>query len=132
MRELSMHGARALLCAVVVSTLLVGPRRNAAAQRVRAAPAPTLLLRVAPEDRHAYLVWNDIPQARYSVQWREQGTSRWSEIPGTRTSAVVPELKNDRVYDFQVIATLGDRRIPSRIVRASPRIRTECEAGGFG
>jgi hypothetical protein len=110
------------------------PTKTASAQThgVNSSSAPIVLLRVAPEDRHAYLVWNDIPEARYLVHWRQRGARRWMEATATKTSFVVPDLKNDSIYDFQVVANVRDQQTSSPIVRSSPRERTECDPGPFG
>lgn len=117
----------------VIAALFSCPLSIDGSVRAQAPEFHTLLVRCAPDSGSVYLTWNDIPGARYSVQWRERGSSRWSEDAVSATHKVVTDLTNDQVYEFRVIAIRNSRGdIPSNVIRMAPRVRSECAPGNVG
>jgi hypothetical protein len=122
-----------LRSAAMLAISLLSPVHLDGGAAAQGAAPSVLLLRAAPDSGSVYLSWNDIPGAQYSVRWRQQGVLRWKEIDVPATTSLVPDLTNDRVYEFQVVASRGlGQDIRSDVVRMAPRVRSECFAGKSG
>lgn len=123
---------RARAFAFVAALVLGTAPKGLGAQRTAAVREQGVIaVRAAPEDKHAYVSWSDIPGAEYTVRWRSVGAKSWTEEPASaRTQLVLPDLENARAYEVQVVASI-DRRVVARStsVTVTPRIRSECSAG---
>ena len=73
-----------------------------------------------------FLTWSPLPDATYSVRWRERGANGWTtETVGASPRRAVKGLTNMLAHEFQVQTEGG---ASSAVVLATPRPRPNCEA----
>ncbi len=55
----------------------------------------------------ARVSWNNVPGATYSINYRKQGTSNWSNATSTTNSVVLNNLEDETKYEVQVATVVN-------------------------
>ena len=87
----------------------VSPQVTVADAPTSTTAAPTGLTTINTEvfKTTARVSWNSVPGASYSVNYRKQGTSSWSNTTSTTNSVVLTGLEDETNYEVQVAAVVN-------------------------